>query len=150
MTRFWSRSAEDWSSSDTGGPAAAEPRSGPKGQRAVACSEDAGHQRASLLSSPRVQAARSAAPALLSIPRRMILTPNPRFWGFFFQECYPEFLSPYSSRVACRAEVDGETQTEGILRVGKFLSLSPFAPQFRVQLPGPSLKGSTTEPFKGS
>lgn len=83
MTRFWSRSAEDWSGSDTGGPAAAEPRSGPKGQRAVACSEDAGHQRASLLSSPRVQAARSAAPALLSIPRRMT-DPKPTFLVFFF------------------------------------------------------------------
>lgn len=115
MTRFWSRSTEDWSGSDTDGPTAAEPRSGPKGQRTAACSADAGHQRASLLSSPRVQAARPNAPALLSFPRRMTLAPN----LVFSQECNPESLSPYSSRVACRAEVGRETQTESAPRVGR-------------------------------
>lgn len=116
MTRFWSRSTEDWSGSDTGGPAAAKPRSGPKGQRAAACSADAGHQRASLLSYPRVQTGRPAAPTLLSFPRRMTLAPNPRF----LTRMQSRILVPhYSSKVACRAEVGQETQTEGAPRVGR-------------------------------
>lgn len=149
MTRFWSRSAEDWSGSDTGGPAAAEPRSGPKGQRAVACSADAaGHQRASLLSSPGVQAARTAAPALLSIPKRMTLTPNSRLF-VFSKNAIQNSCPPIRIGWPVRPRWTGNSD-RGCPASGQVPFTFPLCSAISAQVPGPSLKGSTTEPFKGS
>lgn len=108
MTRFWSQSTEDWSGSDTGGPAAVEPRSGPKGQRGSSLQ----HRCRTSACIPVLFPKSPGCPAWCSSFAFVSQANEPQI-HVFTQECNPESLSPYSSRVTRRTEVGAGNPDRG-------------------------------------
>ncbi|XP_029333656.1 uncharacterized protein LOC110294928 [Mus caroli] len=109
-TRFWSRSTEDWSGSDTGGPAAVEPRSGPKGQRGSSLQHGCRTPACIPVLFPKSPGCPAWCSSFAFVSQANDSDPQIHV---FTQECNPESLSPYSSRVTRKSEVGAGNPDRG-------------------------------------